>query len=267
MWNSGPMTEQETQAFCLGLSWDMVWDLLNQKFKLNKDGRWYNERLEDERLKQIAFREKQAKNGILGGRPKAKQNPDHNPNETQTLTQTQTQTKAKQNPSVSVSESIKEEVLTDSSPEAVDQSEPAAAGSPAPKPPEGEEPYELKPEPATKAKRKREPKPFDPNRATMDDVLDCWEHYWGKKIQLTDARKKSLRARLRNDWWEQNFAEGCRRATKSEFCNGSSPSGWVATFDWFIRPDTLAKIMEGAYEKHKKDPYASFQKFSAASQG
>jgi uncharacterized protein YdaU (DUF1376 family) len=255
-WLHGQLSFSFCLAFCSDIDLVLVERVLKSKFVEIEPGQWINERLEEEREKQ----RNRSENGKKGGRPKANDKANQKLNG-------KLNAKLIESPDSDSDSSKEDRVLTDSSPEAVDQSEPAAAGSPAPKPPEGEEPFELKPPPEAKAKRKRTPKPIDPNRATMEDVLDCWEHYWGKKIQLTDSRKKSLGARLRNDWWEQNFAEGCRRATESEFLNGSSPSGWVATFDWFIRPNTLAKIMEGAYDKHKKDPYASFQKFSAASQG
>jgi uncharacterized protein YdaU (DUF1376 family) len=85
-WNSGGIPNDDdlirriaklTQAFPLGL--------LKTKFKV-VDGLLKNERLELERDKQKAFREKQARNGSLGGRPKTqaypKPIPTANPNKT-----------------------------------------------------------------------------------------------------------------------------------------------------------------------------------------
>lgn len=40
------------------------------------------------------------------------------------------------------------------------------------------------------------------------------------------------------------------RIQKSSFCQGKNDRGWVASFDWFIRPDTVVKIMEGKYDDH-----------------
>lgn len=59
-----------------------------RKFEQDKDGNFFNQRLELERLKQNEFRDKQKANGLLGGRPKKTQrkpngllngNPNHNP--------------------------------------------------------------------------------------------------------------------------------------------------------------------------------------------
>jgi len=84
-WNAGSIPNDDklilriakiTQPFDLGL--------LRSKFEL-VDGCLKNARLERERLKQQAYREKQAENGAKGGRPKTlafpKPNPTHNPNE------------------------------------------------------------------------------------------------------------------------------------------------------------------------------------------
>ena len=71
-----------TQAFPLGL--------VLSKFQ-KVDGVLKNARLEAERAKQVAYREKQAKNGQKGGRPKGLANPSL----TQAETQTQSQTEAK----------------------------------------------------------------------------------------------------------------------------------------------------------------------------
>lgn len=68
-------------GFLLGLSWDMVSDIVKEKFKVDENGFIFNTRLEEEREKRAAYLSKQAENGRKGGRPKKpKQNPDHNPN-------------------------------------------------------------------------------------------------------------------------------------------------------------------------------------------
>ena len=54
-----------------------------QKFKADKDGMYFNARLEEEVERQIKRRENGAVNGVKGGRPKAKKEPTQNLNKTQ----------------------------------------------------------------------------------------------------------------------------------------------------------------------------------------
>lgn len=78
-WTDGKIPKKRV-GFLLGYEWVSISDELKSKFI--DDGEFLmNERLELERVKKIAFRDKQIKNGQKGGRPlKAKNNPDHNPN-------------------------------------------------------------------------------------------------------------------------------------------------------------------------------------------
>jgi uncharacterized protein YdaU (DUF1376 family) len=75
-WTHGPLDPKRVGLF-LGLPWDSISLEVRQKFKKDDNGRIYNQRLEDERAKRAAFKEKQRINGQKGGRPK-------NPNKTQT---------------------------------------------------------------------------------------------------------------------------------------------------------------------------------------
>lgn len=66
---------------------------------------------------------------------------------------------------------------------------------------------------------------------------------------LTDARRKKLRTRLRDPertigWWRSYFA----RIASSAFLRGEVKA-WAATFDWAIDSDTtIARVLEGAYD-------------------
>ena len=38
------------------------------------------------------------------------------------------------------------------------------------------------------------------------------------------------------------------RVRSSSFCRGQNDRGWRADLDWFLRPDTVTKLLEGKYE-------------------
>ena len=53
----------------LGTGWENIWLSIRDKF-VEKNGTYYNERLEFEREKRAQFKQKQSENGKKGGRPK-----------------------------------------------------------------------------------------------------------------------------------------------------------------------------------------------------
>jgi uncharacterized protein YdaU (DUF1376 family) len=65
---------------------------------------------------------------------------------------------------------------------------------------------------------------------------------------LTDSRKRSLKARLSELDFRENWRAAMERVRVSQFCHGSGNRQWVADFDWFIKKGTLCKIMEGKYD-------------------
>ena len=68
------------------------------------------------------------------------------------------------------------------------------------------------------------------------------------KIQnIGTSRMKTLQARAKDPFFVENWQEGIKRVAGSDFCTGKNDRAWVATFDWFIRPDSLVRIMEGKY--------------------
>lgn len=68
-----------------------------------------------------------------------------------------------------------------------------------------------------------------------------------KCMKLTPARRRLLGVRLRDAWWRESWREGLARLPTVPFLNGQNERGWKATFDFFIQPDTLTKILENAY--------------------
>ena len=65
--------------------------------------------------------------------------------------------------------------------------------------------------------------------------------------ELGDRRRRTAAARLRErpiDGWRLVV----ERINASRFCRGENDRGWVANFDWLIRPDTATKVLEGQYD-------------------
>jgi hypothetical protein len=92
-------------------------------------------------------------------------------------------------------------------------------------------------------------KPVPPPRVGQK-LMEAWNgcEKLTKIKTITPGRERALRARAKDQFFRDNWQEGIRRVVESDFCTGKNKRGWVATFDWFIRPDTLGKLIEGQYD-------------------
>jgi hypothetical protein len=77
---------------------------------------------------------------------------------------------------------------------------------------------------------------------------------------LSDARKRDVKNRLKK-YTLDDFAELFQRAESSDFLKGNKQGGWRATFDWLIKEDNMAKVLNGNFdnrmEKRKKNGQSS----------
>ncbi len=99
------------------------------------------------------------------------------------------------------------------------------------------------PPPASSPARERRPSPTD--------LLAVWNENRGPlpaAEALNEERKRKANSRLRDCPDLERWATGIRKAAASSFCRGENDRGWRATFDFFLKPSTLTKALEGAYE-------------------
>ena len=70
--------------------------------------------------------------------------------------------------------------------------------------------------------------------------------------QLRDIRKKSERWKMTkarvNEYGADVFVDTIRKVGKSDFLKGKNNHGWVATYDWLVKPNNFIKVLEGNYE-------------------
>jgi hypothetical protein len=99
----------------------------------------------------------------------------------------------------------------------------------------------------------------DSKKGRSDLILEIWNEECGelpKIMKLTQARKTKVQARLKEypdlDLWRG----AVRKLAQSKFCNGGNDQNWKASFDFLLKPDSIAKAIEGTYDnkKEKKKP-------------
>ena len=88
------------------------------------------------------------------------------------------------------------------------------------------------------------------NRINYQEIVDMYNATcvsFPHLTSLSDARKKAIRARLKNHS-VQDFEMVFQKAEASDFLKGKNDRNWSATFDWMIKDSNMAKILDGNYD-------------------
>jgi hypothetical protein len=83
-----------------------------------------------------------------------------------------------------------------------------------------------------------------------EDFLQAWQAIPGFSScrGFTRKRLRTFRARAKDPSWAAAWREALSKAARTPFCLGRNERGWKATVDWFLRPDTVTRILEGVYD-------------------
>lgn len=73
-----------------------------------------------------------------------------------------------------------------------------------------------------------------------------------KVTALSDARKKAIKARI-NKYGSDGVMKAFRKASESDFLNGTNGRNWSANFDWIMKDANMAKILDGNYDNRGQD--------------
>lgn len=65
-----------------------------------------------------------------------------------------------------------------------------------------------------------------------------------RAVAFTAKRKASARERLRDAYFRENWRAALEKIRADKFYQGCGDRGWIAGIDYFLRPDTVAKVME-----------------------
>ena len=68
---------------------------------------------------------------------------------------------------------------------------------------------------------------------------------------LSEVRKREIKARL-NTYSLDDFKTVFEKAEASSFLKGSNNRNWIANFDWLIKDENMAKVLDGNYDRPGK---------------
>lgn len=80
------------------------------------------------------------------------------------------------------------------------------------------------------------------------EIVDSFNATFGLESRLTKKRQTALAARWKDEWWRDNWKSAIDRGGGSAFLRGANDRGWMIDLEFFLKPDTVAKILEGKYD-------------------
>jgi uncharacterized protein YdaU (DUF1376 family) len=98
-------------------------------------------------------------------------------------------------------------------------------------------------------------------RLATDHSSECVERFnriaarvgWPSVQRLTPPRKAALSHRIADCGGVDEWCEAMERAARSPLLTGQAGRGWLANFDWLLKPANFTKLMEGNYDPSTRD--------------
>ena len=86
------------------------------------------------------------------------------------------------------------------------------------------------------------------------NILDLFNRIccsFGRVKNITKSRAEIIDNSLKT-YSLDDFKEVFKKAEQSDFLKGNNSRSWSASFDWLIKEDNMAKVLEGKYDKNKQ---------------
>lgn len=89
--------------------------------------------------------------------------------------------------------------------------------------------------------------PYEQVKKLYNDICKSFP----KCTTLSDARKKSIKARFTSGYTLDDFKRLFEKTEASSFMKGANGRNWRATFDWLIKDTSMAKVLDGNYDDNE----------------
>lgn len=105
--------------------------------------------------------------------------------------------------------------------------------------------------PETEGEAEREGEKGEFSAAVEAYNFVAMKHTLPRCQNLTEARKKALRRRLKESGGVEGWKHACDLLDRSAFLTGKNDRGWRANFDFMLQAKSFTKLMEGGYDSFK----------------
>lgn len=98
-------------------------------------------------------------------------------------------------------------------------------------------------------------------------IIEAWNSLGLQQVTKVPSDSKRggmLRARV-NEYGVDKVLEAIEKIRSSDFLKGQSKSGFIITFEWFVRPNNFPKVLEGNYDNRPEpEPPKKGSKYTTA---
>jgi hypothetical protein len=105
------------------------------------------------------------------------------------------------------------------------------------------------PSPIPNPEREAAPLSAGADALSLEELVERWNQIPGivHCRGPTDKRRRAFRARMQDRAWREGLDDALAGIVASSFLRGENGRGWKADIDWFLKPDSLTKVLEGKY--------------------
>lgn len=100
-------------------------------------------------------------------------------------------------------------------------------------------------------------------------IIEAWNSLGLQQVtKVTSDSKRGgmLRARV-NEYGVDKVLEAIEKVRNSDFLKGQNKSGFIITFEWFVRPNNFPKVLEGNYDNRAEPaPQKKSSKYTTAAE-
>lgn len=91
----------------------------------------------------------------------------------------------------------------------------------------------------------------------LHTLICLWNEHCGKlaKVRRSNASRDRKCDVLFKNLSLEEWREVVLKIAASDFCCGKNDRGWVASFDFLLKPDTALKVLEGKYDNRANHTY------------
>lgn len=101
---------------------------------------------------------------------------------------------------------------------------------------------------------------LDEDEDIINEVIAAYNAAAVRKIEILSVSQKGAVINAVKEYGIERLKQCISLAGESDFLNGKNSKGWVANFDWLIRPENIAKVLNGNYDtlySARTDPAAA----------
>ena len=82
-----------------------------------------------------------------------------------------------------------------------------------------------------------------------DEVFEIWNSFNSltKIAKISTERKAKAKTRLKDSFFREHWKAAISSIPNTPFLMGQNSKGWKADIDWFLKPESLTRIIEGKY--------------------